>query len=96
MCERLTVECVCGDSVTLDSPVTGSGRDSCPALLACPRAKSCGGFPLQAEDRIFNSMELLIRSVLHSVSVHLKTISCYQESCEQVLRGLAGVRGPRV
>ena len=63
MCERLKVECVCGDSVTLDSPVTGSGRDSCPALLSCPRAKSCGGFPLQAEERIINSMELLIRSV---------------------------------
>ncbi len=52
MCERLTVDCVCGDSVSLDSPVTGSGRDSCPALLSCPRAKSCGGFPLQAEDKV--------------------------------------------
>ena len=74
MCERLKVECVCGDSVTLDSPVTGSGRDSCPALLACPRAKSCGGFPLQAEDRISNSMELLIRSVLHSVLINFDNL----------------------
>ena len=64
MCERLTVECMCGDSVSLDSPVTGAGRDLCPALLSCPRAKSCGGFPLQAEDRITNSMELLLRSVV--------------------------------
>ena len=54
-----------------------TSREACrvsPALLACPRAKSCGGFPLQAEDRIFNSMELLIRSVLHAVSVPLMTI----------------------
>ena len=58
------MECVCGDSVTLDSPVTGSGRDLCPALLSCPRAKSCGGFPLQAEDRVSNAMELLIRLVI--------------------------------
>ena len=64
MCERLTVECMCGDSVSLDSPVTGAGRDLCPALLSCPRAKSCGGFPLQAEDRITNNMELLLRSVV--------------------------------
>ena len=63
------MECVCGEPVTLDSPMTGSGRDLCPALLSCPRAKSCGGFPLQAEDRVSNAMELLIRSVI-SVLCH--------------------------
>ena len=92
MCERLRVECVCGDSVSLDSPVTGSGRDSCPALLSCPRAKPCGGFPLQAEDRIYNSMELLIRSV--SYKGHQFLSYNIQEPREQVLRWLAGVRGP--
>ena len=60
-CERLVVTCVCGDSITLDSPVVGAGRDVSPALLTCPRPKSCGGFPLQAEEKIANSMDLLIR-----------------------------------
>ena len=49
MCEKLTVQCVCGDTARLDSPVSGAGKDQCPALLACPRAKPCGGYPLQME-----------------------------------------------
>ena len=52
---------MCGDSVTIDSNVTGVGKDQTPVLLSCPRAKPCGGYPLKLEEKISNSMDMMIR-----------------------------------
>jgi len=50
-CTPLTVPCVCGEQSSLDTPFRGSGKDIMPSLLVCPRAKPCGGHPLQGERR---------------------------------------------
>jgi len=64
-CERLVVECACGDLLTIDSPVRGSGKDAIPALLCCPRAKECGGCPMQIEGKLVNSLDMLVRQVIN-------------------------------
>ena len=51
--------------MTLDSPVSGSGKTLSPALFVCPRPKSCGGCPADQEEMITNSMELLIRKSIN-------------------------------
>eukprot|EP00092_Neocalanus_flemingeri_P020784 GFUD01022520.1.p1 GENE.GFUD01022520.1~~GFUD01022520.1.p1 ORF type:complete len:1437 (+),score=492.07 GFUD01022520.1:76-4386(+) len=63
-CERLVVECSCGDKLTVDSPVRGSGKDAFPALLSCPRTKECGGCPMQMEGKLVNAVDLLVRQVV--------------------------------
>ena len=64
-CERLVVECACGDMLTVDSPVRGSGKDATPALLCCPKTKECGGWPLQMEGKLANAVDMLVRQVVN-------------------------------
>lgn len=46
-CSPLLLSCVCGEEVRLDAPFRGGGKTIAPALLVCPAAKPCGGYPLQ-------------------------------------------------
>ena len=78
-CERLTVECVCGDQMTVDSPVTGQGAQQSPALLSCPRTKQCGGFPLMQDDKILNSIDLLARR--HITRYYAGWLVCEDPGC---------------
>lgn len=64
-CERLVVECTCGDMLTVDSPVRGSGKDAWPALLCCPRTKECGGSPFLMEGKLSNAVDMLVRKVIN-------------------------------
>eukprot|EP00090_Calanus_glacialis_P016583 TRINITY_DN25936_c0_g1_i4.p1 TRINITY_DN25936_c0_g1~~TRINITY_DN25936_c0_g1_i4.p1 ORF type:complete len:1464 (-),score=583.40 TRINITY_DN25936_c0_g1_i4:126-4448(-) len=64
-CERLVVECACGDMLTIDSPVRGSGKDAFPALLCCPRTKECGGCPIQLEGKLVNAVDMLVRQMVN-------------------------------
>jgi len=64
-CERLVVECCCGEMLTIDSPVRGSGKDATPSLLCCPQTKSCGGNPLMMESKVSNAVDLLVRQAIN-------------------------------
>jgi len=64
-CERLVVECVCGEKLTVDSPVRGSGKDATPSLQCCPQSKGCGGFPLMQESKVSNAVDMLVRQVIN-------------------------------
>ena len=78
-CERLVVECVCGDSLTVDSPVVGQGANLSPALLTCPRAKQCGDFPLMLEEKILNSIDVLARK--HISRYYAGWLVCEDPGC---------------
>ena len=64
-CERLVVECCCGEMLTIDSPVRGSGKDATPSLLCCPQTKSCGGNPLMMEAKVSNAVDMLVRQAIN-------------------------------
>ena len=53
-CTPLTLQCSCGDEVLLDAPCKGDGKNIAPALLVCPRPKSCGGYPLEVSKFILS------------------------------------------
>jgi len=78
-CERLVISCSCGDSVTVDSPSIGVGKDLWPTLLVCPRARSCGGYPLQKDESIANSIDLLIRK--HISKYYAGWLVCEDPGC---------------
>merc|ERR1719348_558300 len=64
-CERLVVECCCGEKLTVDSPVRGSGKDATPSLLCCPQTKECGGNPLMMEGKVSNAVDMLVRQAIN-------------------------------
>merc|ERR1719474_2014059 len=78
-CERLVISCSCGDSLTVDSPSIGVGKDLWPTLLICPRARSCGGYPLQKDESIANSIDLLIRK--HISKYYAGWLVCEDPGC---------------
>ena len=78
-CERLVVECVCGDQLTVDSPVMGQGGQLLPALLTCPRSKQCGGSPLLQEEKILNNIDMLARR--HITKYYAGWVVCEDPGC---------------
>ena len=61
-CLRPALSCVCGEETILEGGVVRAGSsEAAPALLACPRPRSCGGFPLQRPGRVTNCLDTLVR-----------------------------------
>ena len=61
-CLRPALSCVCGEEIVLEGGVVRAGSsEAAPALLACPRPRSCGGFPLQRPGRVTNCLDTLVR-----------------------------------
>ena len=79
-CDRLVVECLCGDMLTVDSPVKGSGKDATPSLMCCPRTISCGGYPLQQEGKLINAIDLMVRQVINKY--YTGWLMCEDPGCE--------------
>jgi len=65
-CSPLNLQCSCGDPVLLDSACKGSGKEIAPALLVCPRPKSCGGYPLEGnrKGKIMNQITKHLRECI--------------------------------
>ena len=68
-CSPVLLSCVYGEELKLDSPFRGGGKTISPDLLVCPRAKPCGGYPLQV------ILELnLAEVILYRLSLELNLV----------------------
>jgi len=78
-CQKLTIECLCGESMTLDTAVRGRGREATLALAKCS-SLDCKRIPiLERSAYISNKLTLEVRS--HVQRYYAGWIICEDPGC---------------
>merc|ERR1719376_346128 len=78
-CQKLTIECLCGESMTLDTAVRGRGREATLALAKCSNL-DCKRIPiLERSAYISNKLTLEVRS--HVQRYYAGWIICEDPGC---------------